>query len=272
MKKKNHCLFLVTCIASILFSCSSAPKVGETESDAETVYRQGLYFLEKDDYNNAEAKFMKVISDFSFSKYEPYATVALGDTYFEKEEFASAITVYETFLKRHPKHELAPEAELHKANSYFAQRPSDFFLLPDPSEKDIQEVYTATALYREFLKKYPDDKNADECRENLAKAEAILIEKDLRIAEFYGKKKKCAGVNLRLKHIFDNYEVSSPKALARIDKLKQKCPAETALDYQKPITEEAINQESSENASKIENNTQEQTAPQEGDSSASEAK
>lgn len=268
--KKN--LFLVTCIASLLFSCTSAPKVGETESDAETVYRQGLYYLKKEDFNNAEAKFMKVISDFSFSKYEPYATVALGDTYFEKEEYASAITVYETFLKRHPKHELAPEAELHKANSYFAQRPSDFFLLPDPSEKDIEEVYTAASLYREFLKKYPDDKDVDECKENLAKAEAILIEKDLRIAEFYGKKKKCAGVNLRLKRIADNYEVTSPKVSARIEKLKQKCPPETALDYQKPLPEEAAGQENSENAPQTENNTQEETAPRDGGPSASETK
>ena len=225
-------IFFVIILANILlFSCSKTPVIRSTESDADKIYQEGLFYLDKGDLTNAENRFMKVISDFSYSKYEPFATVALGKTYYKKEEYMSAITVFETFLKRHPNHESAPEALLYKANSYFAQKPSDFFILPNPAEKDIAVVETAVLLYKEYLEKYPEDKNRAAGEMKLEEAEAILIEKDLRVAEFYAKRKKCAGVFLRLQHIEDNFQVSAEKNLQRIEKLKSKCPPKSKEEY-----------------------------------------
>ena len=229
MKKIIFVLILADIL--FLFSCSKTPVIRSTESDADKVYQEGEFYLEKGDLTNAEASFMKVISDFSYSKYEPFATVALGKTYYKKEEYMSAITVFETFLKRHPNHEMAPVAHLYKAHSYFAQKPSDFFLLPNPAEKDISVVETAVSLYREYLEKYPDDKNRDEGEKKLEEAEAILIEKDLRVAEFYAKRKKCAGVFLRLQHIENNFKVTTDKNQERIKKLNEKCPPKSREEY-----------------------------------------
>ena len=233
-------ILLVICLANILllFSCSKTPVIRESESDADKVYQEGMYYLEKGKLGDAEAKFMAVISDFSYSKYEPFATVALGKTYYKKEEYMSAITVFETFLKRHPNHELAPEALLYKGHSYLAQKPSDFFMLPNPAERDISVVEKAVDVYREFIEKYPDDKNRDECGKKLEEGESILIEKDLRIAEFYAKKKKCAGVFLRLQHIESNFEVTSEKNLKRLDELNKKCPPKSREEYFKIETGE----------------------------------
>ena len=223
--------FLLAAISAILFSCSKTPVIRSTESDADKIYQEGLFYLEKGDLTNAENRFMKVISDFSYSKYEPFATVALGKTYYKKEEYMSAITVFETFLKRHPNHESAPEALLFKAHSYLAQKPSDFFLLPNPAERDISVVETAVMLYREYLEKYPEDKNIEEGKKKLEEAEGILIEKDLRIAEFYAKRKKCAGVFLRLQHIEGNFKVTADKNLKRIEELNKKCPPKPKEEY-----------------------------------------
>lgn len=226
-------ILLVICLANILllFSCSKTPVIKSTESDADKIYQEGLFYLEKGDLTNAEARFMKVISDFSYSKYEPFATVALGKTYYKKEEYMSAITVFDTFLKRHPNHESAPEALLYKAHSYLAQKPSDFFVLPNPAERDISVVETAVVIYREYLEKYPEDKNRDEGEKKLEEAEGILIEKDLRIAEFYAKRKKCAGVFLRLQHIEGNFKVTADKNLKRIEELNKKCPPKPKEEY-----------------------------------------
>ena len=221
-----------------LFSCSKTPIIRASESDADKVYQEGLFYLEKGELAEAEASFMKVISDFSYSRYEPFATVALGKTYYKKEEYMSAITVLETFLKRHPNHELAPEALLYKAHSYLAQKPSDFFILPNPSERDISSVEQAVSVYREYLEKYPDDKSRNEGEKRLEEAEGILIEKDLRIAEFYAKKKKCAGVFLRLQHIENNFKVTSEKNLKRLEELNEKCPPKSKEEYFKIETGE----------------------------------
>ena len=228
---KKISFFIVAVIVMLLFSCSKTPVIRSTESDADKIYQEGLFYLDKGDLTNAENRFMTVISDFSYSKYEPFATVALGKTYYKKEEYMSAITVFETFLKRHPNHELAPEALLYKGHSYLAQKPSSFFILPNPAEKDIAVVETAVSVYREYIEKYPDDKNRDECDKKLEEAESILIEKDLRIAEFYAKRKKCKGVFLRLQHIENNFKVTSSENLERIEKLKVKCPPKSKEEY-----------------------------------------
>lgn len=246
---KKISFFIVPAIVLLLFSCSKTPVIRSTESDADKVYQEGLYYLENGDLSNAENRFMKVISDFSYSKYEPFATVALGKTYYQKEEYMSAITVFETFLKRHPNHESAPEALLYKAHSYLAQKPSDFFLLPNPAERDISVVETAVVLYREYLDKYPEDKNRAEGEKKLEEAEGILIEKDLRIAEFYAKRKKCAGVFLRLQHIEGNFKVTTDKNLKRIEELNQKCPPKSKEEYFK-IENNEEKKETSEEAEK----------------------
>ena len=247
---KKIVFFIVLANVLLLFSCSKTPVIRSTESDADKIYQEGLFYLDKGDLSNAENRFMKVISDFSYSKYEPLATVALGKTYYQKEEYMSAITVFETFLKRHPNHESAPEALLYKAHSYLAQKPSDFFLLPNPAERDISVVETAVALYREYLEKYPEDKNRAEGEKKLEEAESILIEKDLRIAEFYAKRKKCAGVFLRLQHIDGNFKVTTDKNLKRIEELNKKCPPKSKEEYFKIENNEEKKENSEEETEK----------------------
>lgn len=247
---KKIVFFIVLANVLLLFSCSKTPVIRSTESDADKIYQEGLFYLDKGDLTNAENRFMKVISDFSYSKYEPLATVALGKTYYKKEEYMSAITVFETFLKRHPNHESAPEALLYKAHSYLAQKPSDFFLLPNPAERDISVVETAVALYREYLEKYPEDKNKAEGEKKLEEAESILIEKDLRIAEFYAKRKKCAGVFLRLQHIEGNFKVTTDKNLKRIEELNKKCPPKSKEEYFKIENNEEKKENSEEETEK----------------------
>lgn len=247
---KKIVFFIVLANVLLLFSCSKTPVIRSTESDADKIYQEGLFYLDKGDLTNAENRFMKVISDFSYSKYEPLATVALGKTYYKKEEYMSAITVFETFLKRHPNHESAPEALLYKAHSYLEQKPSDFFLLPNPAERDISVVETAVALYREYLEKYPEDKNKAEGEKKLEEAESILIEKDLRIAEFYAKRKKCAGVFLRLQHIEGNFKVTTDKNLKRIEELNKKCPPKSKEEYFKIENNEEKKENSDEETEK----------------------
>ena len=243
-------ILFIFCLSAIIFifSCSKTPVIRSTESDADKIYQEGVFYLDKGDLTNAENRFMKVISDFSYSKYEPFATVALGKTYYKKEEYMSAITVFETFLKRHPNHESAPEALLYKGHSYLAQKPSDFFILPNPAERDIAVVEQAVSVYREYLEKYPDDINRGECEKKLEEAEGVLIEKDLRIAEFYAKKKKCAGVFLRLQHIENNFKITTEKNLKRIEELNKKCPPKSKEEFfkiEKPENSEENSKEES---------------------------
>lgn len=223
----------------VMFSCSTPPKITNAESDAQVIYLEGMHYLKDGDYEMSEKKFMKVISDFSYSKYEPYATVGLGDTYFQKEDYPAAVEVYRRFVKMRPKHEKTPWATLQIANSYFEQRPSDFFIFPNPAERDVEIVEKAVAAYELYLKKYPEDENRNSGIKQLQEAELILIEKDLRVAEFYAKKDRCPGVHMRIKHINDNFKIATEKNRQRITELLEDCPlkAEKKAETEKKVVE-----------------------------------
>lgn len=217
-------LFFFMSVIVLTGSCKSAPVFSGAESDAEVVYKEGLHYLEKGDFATAEKRFMTVISDFSYSRFEPYATVALGDTYYYKKDYPSAVEVYSRFVKMRPSHEKTPWAELQIANSYFAQKPSNFFIFPNPSERDVETVEKAVAQYKLYFKKYPQDGNSESGLKSMEKAELVLIERDLRIAEFYSRKGKCSSVRSRLKYISENFSVSTDKNTKRIASLLKKCP------------------------------------------------
>ena len=219
-------------MAAVIFfaSCKSAPQIVGAESDAEVVYRQGRHFFERGDYNEAEKYFMRVISEFSFSIYEPFATVALADTFFQKKEYPSALEVYRRFVKMRPGHERTPWAEFQIGNCFFEQRPSDFILLPHPSEKDIEVVEKAADQYRHFLRKYPENEYRNSVMEMLERAEAILIERDLRVAEYYRKRRKCPAVRMRLKHISDNFTITTEKNRKRVASLAASCPDNNEME------------------------------------------
>ena len=217
-------LFFFLLMFFLFFSCSTPPKITNAESDAQKIYLEGMHYLNEKDYDLAEKKFMKVISDFSYSKYEPFATVGLGDTYFRKEDYPAAVEVYRRFVKMRPKHKKTSWATLQIANSYFEQRPSDLFIFPNPAERDVEIVEKAVEAYELYLKKYPEDENKALGMKKLQEAELILIEKDLRVAEFYAKKDRCPGVHMRIKHINDNFKITTEKNRKRIAKLITGCP------------------------------------------------
>ncbi len=212
-------------LCAVVAACASEPTITGTESEAERLYRTGVAYLEQGEYEEAQNQFLKVISDFSYSKWEPYARIGLADTHFRREEFAAAFEVYKLFLQMRPSHELADWAAFQMGNCAFEQRPSDFWLLPPSEEKDLSEsVDRAAALYRDYLAKYPQGKFVEEANRKLAEAEELLVARDLAVARFYAKKGRCPGVRMRLDHIAARYAVTSAEMKKEIAELEKRCP------------------------------------------------
>ncbi len=206
-----------------ILSCTSKPEIRSSESTADLVYQQGKFYLENNNYEEAEMKFLQVITNYSFSKYEPYATVGLADTYYKREEYLSALELYERFLKMRPNHDLADYATFQVGNCHFEQRPSDFFFLPAPDEKDITMVQAAADLYRTYLKRFPSGKYHTEAKDKLREAESMLITRELKVARFYLKKEKCPGVMMRINFIRSHFTIESKEILEEIEEMEKSC-------------------------------------------------
>jgi len=221
----KHALNCLVCAVILAAGCSSTPVITGAESEAEKLYRTGVAYLDSKDYEDAQEQFLKVIADYSYSKWEPFARIGLADTHFMREEFAAAFEIYKLFLQMRPNHELADRAAFQLGNCTFEQRPSDFWLLPPAEEKDLSDsVEKAAEQYRDYLKNYPQGKFVKETQEKLAEAESMLLSRELAVAEFYAKKDRCPAVKMRLKYITDHYTVTSEEMRGRIQELSQQCP------------------------------------------------
>ncbi len=218
-------VFAVIGLCVVTVSCASEPVITGAESEAERIYRTGASYLEQGEYEEAQQQFLKVISDFSYSKWEPYARIGIADTHFRREEFAAAAEVYNLFLQMRPSHDLADWAAFQTGNCAFEQRPSDFWLLPPPEEKDLSEsVERAAHLYNDYLAKYPQGKFVEEAKKRLAEAETLLVLRDLAVARFYAKKGRCPGVRMRLDNIAARYTVTTEEVKKEIAELEKRCP------------------------------------------------
>lgn len=218
-------IFLTLFLTILVLSCTSAPEIKNAESEAEVQYKTGLYYLENEEYTESEHHFMKIISDFSYSAYEPLATIGLADTFFKREEYEAAIEVYKRFIKMRPTHKQSEYSLYQIANCYFMQKPSDFFALPSPEERDVVVVQKAVKYYSRYIDKYPSGKYVKKSKQDLAKCESILIKKELDVAEFYMRRDKCEGVISRVDYIKKHYKLTTPAVIEKIKGLEEKCAA-----------------------------------------------
>ena len=216
-------------------SCSKPPIITRAETTAEKEYRIGAYYLKNGDYDNAEVAFMKVISDYVYSAFEPHATIALGQVYLARKEYPAAVEVFKRFLRMRPDHTLSSQALYLLGHSYWEQRPSSFFLFPNPADRDLQEVRAAARYFSKYIKKYPSGTEITEVKKELAEAETMLMIKELRTAEYYARIKKCNATKMRLAYIEKHFTVNSEKVKKRVAALRKKCPGETP---QPPVAKE----------------------------------
>ncbi len=229
-------LFLSILSVVLLGSCTKAPVISHTETTAEKEYRVGIYYLKHKDYDKAEAAFSRVISDYTYSAYEPYATVALGKVYMERKEYAAASEVFKRFLRMRPDHKLSSMALYLLAKSYWEQRPSSFFMLPNPSDKDLNDVELAARYYRAYLDKYPNGDEVKVVKKELSAAEMMLLTRELRVAEYYARTKHCNSTKMRLAYIDKHFTVTSDEVKSRIEKLHKKCPGKAPVPPVVPVS------------------------------------
>ncbi len=144
----------------IAVSCSEAINIQGAETDAEKMYKTGMALKERGDNEEAQAQFKKVITDYSYSEWEPYARIGLAESFFDQEEYSAALEAFRLFLTMRPGHQLADYVAFRIGACYFEQRPSDFFILPDPEEKDLSSsVDKAAESYRAYLRDFPGGKH-----------------------------------------------------------------------------------------------------------------
>jgi outer membrane protein assembly factor BamD len=201
------------CAAFLLGGCAGGkdsiditkPITGAEATNAERAYKRGLN--EKNDKNYLEAtRYLEwVRSNFPYSQYSALAELALADMAFEREDFASAATAYQDFVKSHPSHPRADFASYRVGLAFFQDKPSDFWLLPPSYEKDQTPIRSALDALQRFVISYPKSEFVPRARDLIDVCRERLAAHDRYVADFYWKRNAWKGAAGRFLSLADTY-------------------------------------------------------------------
>lgn len=202
---------------------------------AEEDYQAGREELADGHYEYAARFFEHVRTKYPFSKYVALADLALADVRFKQEHWTEAADAYKQFLKLHPNHEQADWAAFRIGAAYWNDGPSAAFIFPPPHEKELTQVHEAVKALQAFLQKYPESKHRAEGEALLARAQALQVQHEWYVVEFYRKRGRWPAVVSRLEGLLKDHPGSPRDAEALYDlaeaylKLDERFRAQQAL-------------------------------------------
>ena len=172
--------------------------------------------IQSDRLSLAIEKLKLVRNKHPYSNHAIDAHLRIADVYFLQEEWAEAAAQYDSFRELHPKHEKVPYALFRTAKSYFSDIPSNV-------ARDQSSATKARTHYEEYLKKFPNGKEAAEAQKDLIETKKALSDKELYIANFYYKRDFYDSAKSRYEKLVELYPESeaAKEARQKLDKIAQ---------------------------------------------------
>jgi outer membrane protein assembly factor BamD len=200
--------FAPLAIALLLAGCSSAPPYQGFTADqlwgvAEQAYQAG-------NHSEAQRALDQFLITFSTDDRAAEARMMLANSYFEDEEFVTALSEYQRFIDRFPTHADASVAALGMCRSSAAMSPS--------IQRD--QAYTAEAeeVCGNVAEDYPGTPAAQESARIAGEMRLKLAQKLYEIADYYFRRKFYDSSIIYWEMVEDQYADTTwaPKALLGI--------------------------------------------------------
>jgi len=234
---------LALCAISVLAACtggstSTSSQVtlqgegsggGEGDAnEARVAYDEALAEFRDGDCIEAEPLFTAVRGEFRFSRFAALAELRIADCKFETKAYAEAIAGYREFVRFRPSHAEVVYARYRIAESYYAQIPADWFLVPPSWERDQGATRDALSQLRRFILDFAEDQRVPEARRMEQRCLALMAEHELYVAEFYRTRRAYRATIARVQTLLATYHGSGvePRALLLLGR--------TFLDTEEP--------------------------------------
>src|SRR5882762_11792528 len=165
------------------------PVTGAEASNADKAYNRALQERKDKNYLEAVRYFEYVRNNFPYSQFAGLSELAIADMSFDRDDWSSAATQYQDFVKGHPSHPKADYAAFRAGVARWEDKPSDLWLLPPSSEKDQGPLRAALDALQRFVLSYPKSEYVPRARQLIADTRERLAKHEQYVADFYWKKK-----------------------------------------------------------------------------------
>ena len=212
---KNHVLFLIFALISLLFSsCSdSQNKIGIGVSEdkaAEEIFNSGERELIRRRYNDAAEKFKEVERLYPYSDWAKRALIMQVYSFHKDKEYENVVSAANRFIEFHPKDKDIPYAYYLIGLSYYDQ-----VLAIGRDQKLTQE---ALKIFKLIIKEYPDSEYASSSRIKFDFLKNQLASKEMEVGRYYLKRSHYVSAINRFRGIIEDFSTTSqvPEALHRL--------------------------------------------------------
>jgi outer membrane protein assembly factor BamD len=208
----NNLKFLpVVVIALVLVACAdkdeSAVKPPES---AEQLYNEAFDAFNNHKYKDSVKAFEEVERQHPSSEWATRAQVLSGYASYEAQDYDTAVSTLERFVKLYPSNESTPYAYYLIALCYYEQ-------ISDVG-RDQKVTEQALQALREVIRRFPDSEYARDARVKLDLAQDHLAGKEMEIGRYYLRHDDYLAAINRFRFVVDNFQTTShvPEALHRL--------------------------------------------------------
>ena len=212
---KNHVLFLIFALISLLFSsCSDSQNnigIGVSEDKAaEEIFNSGERDLIRRRYNDAAEKFKEVERLYPYSDWAKRALIMQVYSFHKDKEYENVVSAANRFIEFHPKDKDIPYAYYLIGLSYYDQ-----VLAIGRDQKLTQE---ALRIFKLIIKEYPDSEYASNSQIKYDFLKNQLASKEMEVGRYYLKRSHYVSAINRFRGIIEDFSTTSqvPEALHRL--------------------------------------------------------
>jgi len=208
--------FPLIIIFPIILSISRAD---ETKSPDE-LYNEGIKKLSggafREDPDKAIELFRKIMDLYPESEYAVLAEIGIGDAYYKKKEYLSAVEVYKRFYEKKSDHE--------KVDYVLFRIGECFYRLTPSPDRDLTPAQNGLLYLDILLKKYPLSPYREKAEKMAKVLKNKLSKRELIIGEFYLKRGDIGSAEKHFKMVLEMSEDDSlrKKAEKYLERIREK--------------------------------------------------
>ncbi len=213
-------IFLIT-----VSGCSYFSKDEDTSTRNWTVdrlYAEAKGAMDSGYYAKAVEYFEFLETRFPFGVYGQQSLLDLAYSYYKTEDFDSAISACERFIRLYPQNPHVDYAYYLRGLSNFNRGKglTERFLPLDLSQRDSEAALQAFHDFAELGKRFPDSQYIEDAKKRMIYLRNLLAQHEIHVATYYMRRGAYIAAANRARYIVENYPrtPSVPEALVLMAK------------------------------------------------------
>lgn len=211
-------ILLIAASVAVLPACSQKDYDPTAHWSKERLYQEAKRSMENAEFEQAVEYFEILEARYPFGPLALQAQLEVAYGYYKFDEFASAISACDRFIKLHPTHESVAYAYYLRGLVRFEQGTGflNNFFPRDMSQMDQQRLRLAFADFRTVVRQHGNSPYADDARKRLIYLRNEMAMHEYETAQFYFDRSAYTAALNRIDYLLANYDGAPivPDALA----------------------------------------------------------